>query len=416
MRAALRSLGLVALFALPTRSVGAAVMVEPKLALDRATVLRLGAERGPGVATALAALPGTNGAAEAAKVTFVLPPRLTVGAGRRFGPDAGYEVQLSAMLDVPLGPVASARASAASAQLAAIGADTRRARIDAALVAGVAWSRAVEAKATLSLRVTSTGQAKAIRDLARLRVKSGAGQPVEVALAGAEVGLAEAQTLDAEGLLVDATADLRLAVGASADDAIELLGDVCAGDEPALDEKTALAEARAKNATLALARARATSTHNEVKLVSATLTPTFGVGVSFLRGSLGEQVWLGVVSVPLPFADPAAFERARASGVADVADAEVKRLEAQLEKDVHVAVHDQKHTREVRDKLQNDAVGPAREALRLAKIQLETGTEPVTLVLLARQRLVAIEEQHVRACGEVVRADLRLLRVLGRLA
>lgn len=383
--------------------------------VDRGTALKLGAERGPGVATAAAALPGGTQAKEVAHATLVLPPRLSIGAGRRFGPDAGFELQLGAMLDIPLGPVGSARANTATAHLAAVSADVRRARLDGALAAGVAWSRGLEARDVLKLRATSAAHAKTIHDLAKIRVKSGAGQPVEGALAAAEVGLAGAQTLDAEGSLVDALAELRLAIAVPAGDPIELAGDSCGADEPLVEEKAALAAAKDQNPTLVLARARAASSRTEVKLVSATLTPTLGVGVTFLRGSLGEQVWLGTVSFPLPFADPAGFERARAFGLADVADAEVKRVEVQLEKEVHVAVHDQKHTREVRDKLASDAIVPAREALRLAKIQFESGTEAVTLVLLSRQRLIAIEEQHVHACGEAVRADLRLLRLMGRL-
>ncbi len=384
-------------------------------AVDRGTALKLGAARGPGVATAAAALPGGAQAKEVAHATLVLPPRVSLGAGRRFGPDAGFELQLGAMLEIPLGPVGSARAATATAHLDSVAADVKRARLDGALAAGVAWSRALEAKQVLALRGTSASHAKAIHDLAKIRVKSGAGQPVEGALAAAEVGLAGAQVLDAEGLLVDALAELRLAIAIPAGDAVEVTGESCGADEPLVEEKAALAAAKDQNPTLVLARARAASSRTEVKLVSATLAPTLGVGVSFLRGSLGEQVWLGTVSFPLPFADPAGFERARALGLADVADAEVQRVEAQLAKEVHVAVHDQKHTREVRDKLGSDAIVPAREALRLAKLQFESGTEVVTLVLLARQRLIAIEEQHVHACGEVVRADLRLLRLMGRL-
>ena len=145
------------------------------------------------------------------------------------------------------------------------------------------------------------------------------------------------------------------------------------------------------------------------------LAPSIGIGASYLREGTGDQIVTGIVSVPLPIVSPGAFEAARQRAYEDTATAMVARARAEVARDVRLALHDREHWREVRDALRSQALQPMREALRLARVQYDVGTHDVSFVLLARQRLVATEEQLARVAAEVQRADIRLGRATGRL-
>ena len=145
------------------------------------------------------------------------------------------------------------------------------------------------------------------------------------------------------------------------------------------------------------------------------LGPTITVGGAYLHEGTGDQVWTAIVGIPLPFVNPAAYETARQRAIAMTAEAQIERVQAEMMRDIHLAIHDHEHWREVRDALRDQAVPPMKEALRLARVSYEAGTQDLSLVLLARQRLVGVEEMLARAAGEVQRADLRLQRATGAL-
>lgn len=405
------ALVVAALVALVARTAAAA-----PVPVSREAAVRLGAERGPGVALAAAPRAGLSDASSAAGAPLVHPPQLTLSAGRRNGAlGGGTEIAATALVDLPTRRVGEARGDVASASLEAMQLDLRRARMDAAFRAGVAWVRAAEAREIFARRRVSLEQATALATLAEKRVKSGVGYPAELALAMGDVGAAEASVVEAEGMLVEAMFELRIAIGALADAALEVTGELCATDETRVDAGAVRRDAEAKNPALALAEARARAAARETRLLAASAAPVIGVGASFLRDGLGDTVWAGVLVLPLPFVDRGRFDAARSRATADVAAASTDQVRAELGRETEVALHDREHARELREVIERRSLPPMREALRVALAQVEAGTSDATLGLLARARLAQAEEARARACADVQRADLRVQRVMGRL-
>jgi cobalt-zinc-cadmium efflux system outer membrane protein len=388
----------------------------PARALGRDEAIKLGTAAGPGVAVATAPSAGIGDAAVASRAALPLPPRLTLSAGERSGATGrGFEVSATAIVDVPTKGIGSARETTVRSIEGARDADVRRARLEAGVRAGVAWSRALEAKLVVKLRGASVGDADALAEYARRRVKAGPGQPIELALAEGDLGSARTAELDAEGMLVDSLAELRLSAALDANAAVDPVGDLAATNDELMDEPTALAAAERDNPDLQLAAANARLAGDEIRLIGASMAPAIGLGATFTRDGFGDRVVTGIVSIPLPFYNPAGFDAGRARIAADVAAARVQRSKDELKSAIHVAIHDREHTRELRGSLATAALPPLREALRIARAQVAAGTQDIALALLVRQRVAQAEEQYVRACGEVHRADLRFLRLIGRL-
>jgi cobalt-zinc-cadmium efflux system outer membrane protein len=384
--------------------------------IGRDEAIKLGVAAGPGVAVATAPSAGIGDAAVASRAALPLPPRLTLSAGERSGATGkGFEVSATAIVDVPTKGIGGARETSVRSMEGARDADVRRARLEAGVRAGVAWSRALEAKVVVKLRGDSVGDADGLADFARRRVKAGPGQPIELALAEGDLGSARSAHLDAEGMLVDALAELRLAAALDANAVVEPVGDLYATNDDLMDEPTALAAADRDNPDVQLAAAHARLAGDEIRLIGASMAPAIGLGATFTRDGFGDRVVTGIVSIPLPFYNPAGFEAGRARIAADVAGARVQRTRDDLKSAIHVAIHDREHSRELRASLATAALPPLREALRIARAQVAAGTQDIALALLVRQRVAQAEEQYVHACGEVHRADLRFLRLIGRL-
>lgn len=388
---------------------------EPARSISRSVAWSEGASRGPGVAVASAAakaaadVPGTTSG-------LSLPPRLQLQAGPRFGSlGSGFDYSLTALVDMPWRPLSSARSKVSDSLVAVTKVELARARVEGGFAAAVSWAHALEAKEVLAVRLRGEKDLEQIVGIAAKRLKAGVGLPSELALARGDYGAAGAAALDAEGGVVDSYAELRLAIGAPVDEGIDPSGEICKTSEEPVDEKAVFAEADASAPLIVAAKTRSLLATNDVALTHATLGPIWSVGAQYSRDALGETVWSGIVSVPLPFlSDPARFDTARAKIAAAESAAEIERARLVVHKLVAIALHDRLHTREVRKKLLDDALEPLREAVRLAHIQYETGTQDLASVLLTRQRLFTVEEQVVRACGAVHRADLAVFRLLGK--
>lgn len=382
--------------------------------IERADAVRLGAERGPDVAVAVAPREGTL-EARAVAGRLPHPPLVSITGGYRsssFLP--GPEIGVTLTQDFPLRSLSGERKLTSDATAAAIDADVHRARLDGAARAVNAWLTTLEAKELVRLRTDAGQQAEGVLRVAEVRVKSGVALPQELMVARGDAAAAEAGILDAEGMLVESLAELRFVLGQDPTAVLDVTGDLYATDDRAVDETAAIRAAQSHPVIL-LAQARASVAHHEASLVNAMLGPTITVGGAYLHEGTGDQVWTAIVGIPLPFVNPAAYETARQRAIAMTAEAQIERVQAEMMRDIHLAIHDHEHWREVRDALRDQAVPPMKEALRLARVSYEAGTQDLSLVLLARQRLVGVEEMLARAAGEVQRADLRLQRATGAL-
>jgi cobalt-zinc-cadmium efflux system outer membrane protein len=387
-----------------------------ELTLDLTASLERGARSGPGVAIAQAPRNKLQAAASYASPLITIPARIQVYAGPRVFPNgaaAGFELQTSIIQDFPLRGVGRAREAAVSAQLAAVEADVARARLDAAAQAGLAWVAAREAQEILALRRASHADAMAVLRTARARVTAGTATPHEGATAEAELALADASVLHAEGMLTEALFQLRYATGLEPQTQIVVTGDLFASDEHAIDLARIRESARSHpdvlTADAAVAGARA-----EADLVRAQLGPSFGIGLLYAHEGTNEQVAAGVLVLPLPWSSPGAYEARRAEANADTATRKAEGMRAQSAVRVEIALHEHEHARAEREAVER-ALAPLREAVRITKAQWEMGAADITPLAFARRRLLDGEELRVRAAADVRRADIRLEHAAGTL-
>lgn len=379
--------------------------------------MRMGAERGPGVALAAAPRRGIAEARSAADALFLQPPRVSLVFGQRAG-DLGPGAELGATVtqDLWTRRLGASRARVAGALGDAQRLDEARARLDAGAQAALAWIAVAEAREVLRLREASLADTRALVATVEARARGGVAMPSEVALAQGELGASEAAWLDGEGMLTEAQFELRWALGLPPTTPIEVDGDPYAVGAPRGDDEAIVREALASHPALAHAAARAEGAREEAKMIGAERAPPISVGASYLREGSGDRVLTGIVTLPLPVVDPGAFDRARQQAAADGADAHARWLRERIAADVRIALHEQAHRREVLSALLAHSRPGMREALRLARAALQAGTQDATAVLLVRQRVLAVEEQVVRAASDVRRADVRLALAAGRLA
>ncbi|APR84373.1 Heavy metal RND efflux outer membrane protein, CzcC family protein [Minicystis rosea] len=379
--------------------------------------MRLGATRGPDVAVASAPRAAANEAKRAADAVLTTLPRVAVMAGDRIGPRGvnGVEIGVSVTQDVPIAGTRGARRDAAAAYGRVVDLDLARARLEGGARAALAWIALAEADSVLAYRHASLEQAEAIAKTLRARVTKGVADPVELPLAMGDVATARAGVLEAEGMRFEAALELRFAIGEAADTALAIAGSLDTIVDAAGDEAALVRRAEQGHPLVLLAEARGEAARREADLSVATSVPALGVGASYTREGSGDQVVTGTISVPLPFSRPWAFEASRQRAAADVARAQATRARAELGREIRTALHERDHTRELHDTLVHEALTPMKEALRLARVQFDAGAIDVTRVLLARQRLVATEEQAARALAQVRRADVRLMRAAGTL-
>jgi outer membrane protein TolC len=382
-------------------------------ALDLPHAVALGAAQGPGVKTAAAPRADYQAARDAARVFFTLPPRLSFMAGPRIIDGVlRPEIVAGIYQDMPLSGLGRARAATADALVAATDAATERARLDAELRAGLAWIAVREAEEILALRHAASDAARELARILGARVNAGTTKPAEAAIADAEVALAATSELDGEGALVEARSELRIAIATTSDRV--LVGDLRSADETPADEASAMTLARASHPALVSLRRRAAVYESDAGVQRGYQAPLFTFGVQWSREGTGEQTLLGSVVFPLPFSRSGDYEAARAHALADTErEAEVTET-ARVEEAVRLALHERSHTREVRRTAQTAATAFA-EAERLARAAVDTGTDALPVLLLARTRRIASDERLIRAFADVLRADLKFGHAIGRI-
>jgi cobalt-zinc-cadmium efflux system outer membrane protein len=386
-----------------------------RLRLDLREATRRGAEHGPDLAVARAPLPAIHEARRAADVFVPTPPRVSLAAGgRHSAAGSGPELSVTVLQDIPLAGIAGARRQVAAGLAEVARLETRSAEERGAARAALAWVGMAEADRVLALREEARAQAEALLKLAEARVKSGVADPLEGELARSELATARAAALDAEGQVFDASAELRFAVGLTPDADIDVVGDVEALVDRAADEAAVLAHAQREHPALQGLLARRETARDEARLALATQAPSLGVGASYVREGTGDQVWTGVVTVPLPFVHPGSFDAARLRAGAAIYDAEHGRAQGELAREIHLVMHEREHARELFAAL-GGVLGPSKEALRLATVQLAAGTLDISRVLQARARVLAASEQRTHAAADAYRADLRLDSLQGTL-
>lgn len=381
-----------------------------------ATAIGDGAARGPAVvessrnreaAVAFARSPGSS-----------LPslPQATVLAGARspYNLPLGPEVALTVQQEIATRELGAARRRAGDWAKRAATSDVERARLEAGANAALAWVDLLEAQSLLRLRGAATEDAARLARIAEVRVTSGVATAVERGLAQAELGAAQLAILDGEGRATEARLVLAHATGSSPDVTVLAAGRLESAEDSAVDARAVL-DGIAVHPAVRAAEGRAGQAAAETSVVRAALGPTVSVGATVWREGSGDHAVAALISVPLPFFDPARHETGRQATLATAASSHAARLRGELERETRLALHDREHTREVRAQLRDGVVRPLRSALDTAMTAYTAGTNDLGVVLLARRSTLAAEERLVGAQADVWRADIRLATLAGTL-
>lgn len=377
---------------------------------------RLGAAEGPAVVGAQLARHGGDGLGRSVPVLVHAPVLAAQGGYRRSAQGSGPEVTVQLSQEIPMRGVGGTRRRAASATRDALDAALVAARAEAARRAALAFIATVEAAALLALRDRALDDAMRLAQLSRRRVEVGAAQPLEGALGESERGRARAAHIEAEGVLIEASAELAIATGRDLATPPATPITFAAPAKPVVVTSAELARLVELNPTVRALDERARAAVAQVGVVRAVGGATVVAGASYQREGNGDQVGVGQLAVGLPFFDPAAFDTAerRVEAAALQASAQIARADAR--KELYLARHDTEHYLELFEEVGTGAVGPARETVRLAERAWSAGTETLAQLLFARQRLVGAEEQLLHARAELERAHVRFDYAAGRLA
>jgi outer membrane protein, heavy metal efflux system len=349
-------------------------------------------------------------------------PQLTVlaGARRPYNLPTGPEVVLSVQQELATGKLGEARRRAAEWSARATGSELARVRLEAATMAALAWLALREAQDLAAVRHEARADAVRLLQIAEERVKGGAATAVERSLAEAEVGSARLAELDAEGKETEARLALAYATSAPLDSALVAAGTAqipgTAAGEPGepLDVDTRGPRTETHPA-LRAAEAQAERLAHEGTVNRVLLGPMISVGGSVWREGSGDRAAAAVVTVPLPFFDPARYESQRQALAVTSARAYATRLRGELEREARLAAHDQEHSREVVAELRGGVLTPLRRAVETSMIAYRAGTMELGLVLLARRSALGAAERLVSATAEVARADVHAAALSGAL-
>lgn len=401
----------VGLWLVPAAAAADGEVFDLKRAIER------GDERGPGVFVAAAPRAMLEDATSRANPALSIPLRLQAfGGGRMFPTTAppGVEIQVQAIQELPLRAVGSAREEVGHAELRSVDADVSRAKLDAAARAGIAWVNAREADAIVTLHRAGQREASTIAKTAKAHVDAGTGAPHELAIADAESAIADADLLHEEGVLTEALFELRLATGVPPSEPVGTDGDLFAVDETPIDAADLRNRARLEHPMSRWADARVAVARGDAKLAWAAHAPVLGLGVLYGHEGTNEQIFAGVVVLPVPWSNAGAFESRRAASVADAAEAHAQLVRNERAMAVEVTIHEHEHTRAERAAVMK-ALPFLREATRIVRAQYETGSAEIGSLVMARRRLLDGEERYVHATADVRRADLRLGHAAGTL-
>ncbi len=388
----------------------APVVAAPALVLRREDARRLGARQAPEVLhTKALAQAGSAARGDIGALTFA--PRVTLYAGpRQFanGASPGAEVGAQLFQEFPTQDLVGARKQAAAAEADRLHAEGRRAEYDGAKIAEEAFDAALLAEAVFALRHRAEEDAAAIAVQIQARVQKGVISPEDGSLAAAEAADVRLNTLDAEGARTESLFLLRRAIGVPPEAPLRLEGSI--DTVPTMPNIKAISDS---HPMLALARAQTAREKSERTAIVAREIPTWGVGVTYMREGTGERTTLASVQLPIPVTDVAKYPRAQADLRVLARESEARLLKDDLERQLAMALHECGHLRE-REELLNTAVLPKlREAVTVARAQVDRGVRDLPSFFALRKRVLAAEEQLVAARASIRVADAHARHVAG---
>lgn len=343
--------------------------------LTLSRVIELAGTTAPEVLLAATRIAEEEGRLSGAQVRSLENPRLEAALGPRFGTTNSVDVDVGVQIPFERGGKRDHRVAVARAGLLRekhAGEDARR---QAIALATSAWYRVLQAEENLRLAEERKALAEDLFRLARERHQGGDAPLFDVNLAQAELSRAESSIASEGRRVARALAALAASLGLSSGDDLRVEGDlkdrsffdtILSGIslEKRSDLLAALAEEDASRAGIALAEAQARS------------DIAFRVGY---RHEEGNDIFLGGVSIPIPFFNPGKGPvqeaRARSDRARIVADARKTAISSEIEgtRRAYAAAAESVRLLE-KDGLprQQENESLARESYRAGKINLAT--------------------------------------------
>ncbi|MCC6999539.1 MAG: TolC family protein [Deltaproteobacteria bacterium] len=340
-------------------------------------------------------------------------PEVSIAAGPAYGGGQtvlDYEVSLSQTFE--LGGKRDKRTAAARAHQAAASARLGYQRERAAARARRAYNLAVIARQRLAADTAGEQVALEVKAAADDRLRLGAGTQLEVNVAGASVGRARHERVNAERRYVLALSELAAAVAAPAGAVIEPATDVVELPTPGVDEAGALRQAaRRRGDVVAFVHDQAAA-KGEAALAGALATPDLTLSLTYGR-SEGTHVGMIGVAIPIPLLNRNKGGRMAAS--ASLARARLVTAVAQRERDrdVRGSYRGYVQARESVGVFAREVVEALDANLDLARQSLQTGKIGIFEFNVVRRDLFDTVLARLDALEEATDARFALETAMG---
>jgi outer membrane protein TolC len=371
--------------------------------LNMQQAIALGARRGPDAVRSRTSGASANALnAAAAPLVTQLPYVQTQVGPRLYRGNLSPEVVVSVNQPFTWGNTTGVQKRVARATLKTVDATTRSAQLLDARRAAEAWIALALADRVLELRQAFTDQAKSLVALARARVTAGEAQPMELALAEGELSEAESLVIDAEGAHYTAELELSYAIGRPGTH-VDVDGALTSPPVANMDVSPT------PHPEIAAAENRAALALEQVEYAKLQQAPTLALGLQYQREGTGDQILTAVATIPLPIAEPWAFQQTQQRMAADAARADANYTRLMNSKDLAEARHELEHTRSLHEHLERAGLPPLREAHRIALVRYSQGATDFADVSLIRQRLLRGEERVAAALAQAQGAHVQWL-------
>jgi cobalt-zinc-cadmium efflux system outer membrane protein len=383
------------------------------VSLDQA--LRRAFAQSPDLAEAEATIAEAEGRSTTAG-TFPHNPALSGEAGARLGPgDTALDWAVGLEQTLPLGGRLGHGRAVAAAELAAARATADTARRALAVRVRIAFLEALRARDLLAIEAAQIELARSLLGVATKRFDAGASTRLDVNLARVDVGRAEGRLHAAEARYAVSRAQLAESMGSSPSHPVRPTGTLEPVPGEALPALPILLEGARRHRTEMLAAAQARiAARSRVEQAAAGAIPELGVSVFFRREAGTESIVGGGLSIPLPLFDRNRGAVAEAEAVERRTEAEQRRLNAQIEREVVAALAELTATRASAAGLREQIVGTLDENLKLLQAAFESGKIAGAEVLVFRQQFRDSHVELVEASAAAELARVQLEAALGQ--
>ncbi len=328
-----------------------------------------------------------------------------IGGPKIFESDVSPSISVSLKQTVDLGGGVTAREAKVDAEVESARAHADLTALEISRDVAVAFVRALWARERLAISTEIHSIAQETLRTASLRLQGGDVSKLELNVARVAVSRAASSMRSMEAERSAALGDLRLLLGLSQDQPIELEGALADGMEVDLADLLGRGGDRPDLKGLA-AELRAAKAEGD--LADALAAPQLGLGVQYEHEDEANTI-MGVLSITLPMFDHAQGLTARAEATSRRVEAERIQLSARIPIQIRAAYEVYEHRLAAAKELEADGAGAYAENLHLAKRGFEAGETTLPELLLLRREILEGKLDHLDRQLETREAAVLLL-------